>query len=158
MSNHAIHDFSRNSVKSGGQGRAGEGRAGEGGQIGLPKPCSFAWCGSSFFFFVSVLVCVLVLLHFFLLVVVSFIASLRVLFSSCPRVVCRLRPWCCLVFLLLCFPLVCDLIEIGVFVFGAYCLLLRLWIRLVTLFLVSFPVSELVLLVICCLLCFFVRL
>jgi hypothetical protein len=26
MSNHAIRDFSRNSVKSGGQGRAGEGR------------------------------------------------------------------------------------------------------------------------------------
>jgi hypothetical protein len=26
MSNNAIHDFSRNSVKSGGQGRAGEGR------------------------------------------------------------------------------------------------------------------------------------
>jgi hypothetical protein len=25
MSNHAIHDFSRNSVKSGGEGRAGEG-------------------------------------------------------------------------------------------------------------------------------------
>jgi hypothetical protein len=24
MSNHAIHDFSRNSVKSGGEGRAGE--------------------------------------------------------------------------------------------------------------------------------------
>jgi hypothetical protein len=34
MSNNAIHDFSRNSVKSG--GRAGEGRGG--GQIGLPKP------------------------------------------------------------------------------------------------------------------------
>jgi hypothetical protein len=30
MLNHAIHDFSRNSVKSGGQGRAGQGRAGEG--------------------------------------------------------------------------------------------------------------------------------
>jgi hypothetical protein len=43
MSNHAIHDFSRNSVKSGGEGRAGEGRAGEGGgQIGLPKPSATA--------------------------------------------------------------------------------------------------------------------
>jgi hypothetical protein len=39
MSNHAIHDFSRNSVKSGGQGRAG--REG-GGQIGLPKPSATA--------------------------------------------------------------------------------------------------------------------
>jgi hypothetical protein len=38
MSNHAIHDFSRNSVKSGGQGRGGEG----GGQIGLPKPSATA--------------------------------------------------------------------------------------------------------------------
>jgi hypothetical protein len=26
MSNHAIHDFSRNSVKSGGEGRGGQGR------------------------------------------------------------------------------------------------------------------------------------
>jgi hypothetical protein len=47
----------------------------------LKKNCSFAWCGSSFFFLVSVLVCVLVLLHFFLLVVVSFVSLLRVLFS-----------------------------------------------------------------------------
>jgi hypothetical protein len=35
MSNSAIHDFSRNSVKSGGQGRGG-------GQIGLPKPSATA--------------------------------------------------------------------------------------------------------------------
>jgi hypothetical protein len=37
MSNNAIHDFSRNSVKSG-----GEGRGGQGGQIGLPKPSATA--------------------------------------------------------------------------------------------------------------------
>jgi hypothetical protein len=42
MSNHAIHDFSRNSVKSGGEGRGGEGRTGEGGQKGLPKPSATA--------------------------------------------------------------------------------------------------------------------
>jgi hypothetical protein len=38
MSNNAIHDFSRNSVKSGGEG----GRGGQGGQIGLPKPSATA--------------------------------------------------------------------------------------------------------------------
>jgi hypothetical protein len=49
--------------------------------LALKKNCSFAWCGSSSFFLGSVLVCVLILLHFFLLVVVSFVALLRVLFS-----------------------------------------------------------------------------
>jgi hypothetical protein len=38
----------------------------------------------------------------------------------------------------------CEVIVIGVFVFGASCSLLCLWVMLVILFLVSFPVSELV--------------
>jgi hypothetical protein len=39
MSNHAIHDFSWNSVKSGGEGGR---EGGEGGQICLPKPSATA--------------------------------------------------------------------------------------------------------------------
>jgi hypothetical protein len=96
------------------------------------------------FFLFCVLVCVPVLLHFF-----PACCSIVCCFLTRPVLLMSLRslPSETMVLfgvLLAVFPVGCEGIVIGVFVFGAYSLLLCLWIMLVTLFLVSFPVSELV--------------
>jgi hypothetical protein len=98
------------------------------------------------FFLVCVLVCVPVLLHFFpacCSIVCCFLTRPVLLMSSRS-----LTSEAMVLFgvLLAVFLVGCEVIVIGVFVFGASCWLLPLWIMLVTLFLVSFPVSELVLL------------